>query len=185
MNLLEELKAITKEENIFVDEPMKNHTTFRTGGKADFLVTPETKKEIIDLLSLDSPITVIGNGSNLLVKDGGIRGLTIQLTKYNEYDVKDDVIEAASGCYLAKLSQVALQNGLSGLEFACGIPGTLGGAVMMNAGAYGFEISSVVLESDFLTYDGVIEKYTDHQFGYRKSVFQNRNGIILYCFKKC
>ena len=81
MNILEQLKSITNEENIFVNEPMKKHTTFRTGGNADYLVTPTSKEEIIELLKIDIPKTVIGNGSNLLVKDGGIRGLVIQLSK--------------------------------------------------------------------------------------------------------
>lgn len=179
MKILDELKLITKEENILVNEPMKNHTTFRTGGIADFLVMPETKEEIIKLLSLDCKKNIIGNGSNLLVKDGGLRGVTIKLTKYNDYSINDCIMEASSGCFLAKLSQIALKNELTGLEFACGIPGTLGGAVMMNAGAYGGEISSVILESDFVTSNGQIINITDHKFGYRKSIFQDMDGIIL------
>ncbi|MBQ9267611.1 MAG: UDP-N-acetylmuramate dehydrogenase [Clostridia bacterium] len=179
MNLLEELKTITREENILVNEPMKNHTTFRTGGVADFLAMPESKEEIQKLLALDCKKTIIGNGSNLLVKDGGIRGLVIQLTKYNQYTISDDVIEASAGCYLAKLSHVAEENGLTGLEFACGIPGTLGGAIVMNAGAYGGEISSVVLETEFISENGNIMTITDGEFGYRKSVFQGLKGIVL------
>ncbi len=179
MNFLNELKSITNEENIFVNEPMKKHTTFKTGGNADFLVTPSSKEEIKRLLALDVPKTVIGNGSNLLVKDGGIRGLVIKLSKNNNYKVYDDVIEADSGIYIAKLSQIALSHKLKGLEFACGIPGTLGGAVYMNASAYGGEMANVVFETDFLKDDGEILEITNHEFGYRKSVFQNMNGIIL------
>lgn len=179
MNILEQLKSITNEENIFVNEPMKKHTTFRTGGNADYLVTPTSKEEMIELLKIDIPKTVIGNGSNLLVKDGGIRGLVIQLSKNDKYTINENVIEAGSGIFVAKLSQLALKEGLTGLEFACGIPGTLGGAIYMNAGAYGGEMSNVVVETDFLKENGEIETITDHQFAYRKSIFQNMNGIIL------
>ncbi len=179
MNILEQLKSITNEENIFVNEPMKKHTTFKTGGNADYLVTPTSKEEMIELLKIDIPKTVIGNGSNLLVKDGGIRGLVIQLSKNDRYTINENVIEAGSGIFVAKLSQLALKEGLTGLEFACGIPGTLGGAIYMNAGAYGGEMSNVVVETDFLRENGEIETITDHQFAYRKSIFQNMNGIIL------
>lgn len=179
MNILEQLKSITNEENIFVNEPMKKHTTFKTGGNADYLVTPTSKEEIIELLKIDIPKTVIGNGSNLLVKDGGIRGLVIQLSKNDRYTINENVIEAGSGIFVAKLSQLALKEGLTGLEFACGIPGTLGGAIYMNAGAYGGEMSNVVVETEFLKENGEIETITDHQFAYRKSIFQNMNGIIL------
>ena len=179
MNILEQLKSITNEENIFVNEPMKKHTTFRTGGNADYLVTPTSKEEIIELLKIDIPKTVIGNGSNLLVKDGGIRGLVIQLSKNDRYTINENVIEAGSGIFVAKLSQLALKEGLTGLEFACGIPGTLGGAIYMNAGAYGGEMSNVVVETEFLKENGEIETITGHQFAYRKSIFQNMNGIIL------
>ncbi len=183
MVLLEELKKITKEENIFVNEPMKNHTTFRTGGPADYLVIPETVDEIKKLIELDCKKTFVGNGSNLLVKDGGIRGLTIKLTGLNSYTINDDIIEASAGCYLAMLSQVAMKNSLTGLEFACGIPGTLGGAVMMNAGAYGSEMSSVVLETEYISKNGIINKITDHEFGYRKSIFQQLDGAIILSSK--
>ena len=179
MDILEQLKSITKVENIFVDEPMKKHTTFRTGGNADYLVMPENREEIEKLLMLDCPKTIIGNGSNLLVKDGGIRGLVIKLIKNNKYRIKDNIIEADSGCFIAKLSQEALLNELTGLEFACGIPGTLGGAVMMNAGAYGSEMSNIVYETDYIKTDGEIITITNHEFGYRKSIFEDMDGIIL------
>lgn len=179
MDFLNELKSITNEENIFVNEPMKKHTTFKTGGNADFLVTPSSKEEIQKLFALDVPKIVIGNGSNLLVRDGGIRGLVIKLSKNDNYKVCDNVIEADAGIYIAKLSQIALKHNLKGLEFACGIPGTLGGAVYMNASAYGGEMANVVFETDFLKDNGEIIKVTDHKFSYRKSVFQNMNGIIL------
>ena len=178
MDLINEIRAITDEKNIYINEPMSKHTTFRTGGPADILVVPETKQELLKLLKLNSPITIIGNGSNLLVKDGGIRGIVIKVATKN-YEVNDDIIIAEAGCNLAKLSQIAYQNSLSGLEFACGIPGTLGGALVMNAGAYGGEIGNVVIETEVTDMKGNISVMTEHEFGYRSSIFQRENYIIL------
>ena len=146
MDLINEIKAITNEKNIKVNEPMSKHTSFKTGGPADVFVTPETKDEIVKLLKLDVKKTIIGNGSNILVKDGGIRGLVIKINT-NNFKIEDDIIYADAGCSLAKLSRLAMENSLSGLEFACGIPGTLGGAIYMNAGAYGGEMKDVVIET--------------------------------------
>ncbi len=178
MEIIEQIKKITNEKNILLNEPMSKHTTFKTGGPADIFVTPETKKELIELLKLDIPKIVIGNGSNLLVKDGGIRGMVIKVA-LNNYSINDDVIEADSGIALGKLSKIASDNSLTGLEFACGIPGTLGGAIYMNAGAYGGEMSGVVVETEFVDYLGNVSTITDAKFGYRKSIFQEKNGVIL------
>lgn len=123
--ILEKIREITSEENIYIDEPMSNHTTFKTGGLADILVTPENKEEMIRLYKLDIPKTIVGNGSNLLVKDGGIRGLVIKICKLNNCKIEGDVIEAEAGIYISNLSKIAMENELSGLEFAYGIPGTL------------------------------------------------------------
>ena len=178
MSLIDEIKTITNEKNIYINEPMSKHTTFKTGGPADIFVIPETRQEIIELLKLNVPITIIGNGSNLLVKDGGIRGLVIKVG-LNNYEIQDDIMIADAGCMIAKLSMVAYQNSLTGLEFACGIPGTLGGALVMNAGAYGGEIGNIVLETEVVDYDGNVFTLKDHQFGYRSSIFQQKNYIIL------
>lgn len=179
MEFLEILKNITSEENIFINEPMSKHTTFKTGGIADFLVIPQNKSEMVELLKLDIKKTIIGNGSNLLVKDGGIRGLVIKTTGLNNYKVEDDIIVAESGILLSKLSNIAKDNDLTGLEFACGIPGTLGGAVMMNASAYGGETSNVVVETEYADLNGNVYKTTNHEFGYRKSLFMEKSYIIL------
>ena len=162
MDMIENLKEITSEENIFVNEPMSKHTTFKTGGIADFLVIPQSKDELVKLLKLDIKKTVIGNGSNLLVKDGGIRGLVIKTTGLKNYKVDGEYIIAEAGLPIAKLSNVAKDNSLTGLEFACGIPGTLGGAVMMNAGAYGGEMSNIVIETEYADIDGNVFKVEDH-----------------------
>ena len=179
MNLIEILKEITSEENIFVNEPMSKHTTFKTGGNADFLVIPQNKEEMIKLLKLDVKKTIIGNGSNLLVKDGGIRGLVIKTTGLKNFSVDEEVITAESGVLLSKISNIAKDNSLTGFEFACGIPGTLGGAVMMNAGAYGGEMSHVVIETTYASLDGNVFTTQNHEFGYRKSLFMNNSYIVL------
>lgn len=178
-DIFEELKLITKEENIFQNEPMKKHTTFRTGGPADFLVTPTSEKEMIECLKLDVKKTIIGNGSNLLVKDGGIRGLVIQTTKLNNITVDKDEIKAESGALLSRIANIAKDNSLTGFEFACGIPGTIGGAVAMNAGAYGGEMKDVILRTRYVDEDGNVFEITNHEFDYRKSFFTGKNLIIL------
>lgn len=178
MDLIDQVKTITNEKNIYINEPMSNHTTFRTGGPADILVIPETTEEIIKLLKIETPKTIIGNGSNLLVKDGGIRGIVIKIATKN-YEVINDTIIADAGCILAKLSNVACKNSLSGLEFACGIPGTLGGALVMNAGAYGGEMANIVVETKAVDYGGNLHTIVNHEFGYRDSIFQREKFVIL------
>ncbi len=178
-DIFEELKLITKEENIFQNEPMKKHTTFRTGGPADFLVTPTSEKEMVECLKLDVKKTIIGNGSNLLVKDGGIRGLVIQTTKLNNITVDKDEIKAESGALLSRIANIAKDNSLTGFEFACGIPGTIGGAVAMNAGAYGGEMKDVILRTRYADENGNVFEITNHEFDYRKSFFTGKNLIIL------
>lgn len=178
-NILEVLKKITSEENIFVNEPMKNHTTFRTGGIADVLVVPTSESEMIECLKLDVPKTIIGNGSNLLVKDGGIRGLVIKTTKLNNIKADDTKIIAGSGALLSRIANFAKDNSLTGFEFACGIPGTLGGAVAMNAGAYGGEMRDVILKTKYADTQGNVFEITNHEFDYRKSFFTGKDFVIL------
>ncbi|MBR3888343.1 MAG: UDP-N-acetylmuramate dehydrogenase [Clostridia bacterium] len=179
-NLLDELKKILPEENILVNEPMKNHTTFKVGGPADYLVMPETKEQIVECLKLDVPKFILGNGSNLIVKDGGIRGLVIKTSKLDNLElIEEDIIEAGAGCYLSVISNLAKKNSLTGFEFASGIPGTFGGAVMMNAGAYGGEMKDVVIETTYIDEDLEVKTTTEHEFSYRKSMFTNSNRVIL------
>lgn len=180
-NIYEKLKAITDEKNILVNEPMSKHTTFRTGGVADFYITPESVEEIEKILTLTKDVVILGNGSNVLVTDKGIRGVVISLRKLNNYNIDNNAITADSGVPIAKLSQIAAQNGLSGLEFACGIPGTLGGAVFMNAGAYGGEMKDVVFSSTYIDRETLeIKTIEEHNFKYRKSIYSEfLNGIIL------
>ena len=180
MDILEKLKNITKEENILTNEPMSRHTTFKVGGTADYLVTPETIEELKEILKISTPKTIIGNGSNILVTDLGIRGIVIKLSKINFCKINKEEMYVGAGLPLAKASQIAAENSLSGLEFACGIPGTIGGAIVMNAGAYGREIKDVVTETEYIDENNKIKKITDHKFSYRKSIFTEEiKGTII------
>ncbi|OAA86783.1 UDP-N-acetylmuramate dehydrogenase [Clostridium ljungdahlii] len=155
------LEKILDKEDIKIDEPMKEHTSFRVGGPVDILVTPKKFQEVVDVITLckehNIPYYIMGNGSNLLVKDGGIRGIMIKLIKLNEVKVEDNKIITGSGVSLKDISATALNNKLSGFEFACGIPGSVGGAVTMNAGAYNGEISHVVEGAKVIDSEGKIK----------------------------
>ena len=173
--------------NIKVDEPLSNHTSIKVGGPADILVTPVTAEQISEIQKLcliqKVPLFIMGNGSNLIVRDKGIRGVVLKLFGgFNKFNVDNDAIEAEAGVLLSKLSNIALENGLSGLEFASCIPGTLGGAITMNAGAYGGEMKDVVTSTSFVTKDGKYKTIysNEHGFGKRTSYFiLNEGNIIL------
>ncbi|MUK89789.1 UDP-N-acetylmuramate dehydrogenase [Ornithinibacillus sp. L9] len=146
--MYEKLVGITSSENVLVNEPLKNHTYTRLGGNADFFVTPETYKQVQEIVQLankeDIKFTLLGNGSNLIVKDGGIRGIVMNLNKLTSINTEGTKIIAQSGARIIDVSRLALKKTLTGLEFACGIPGSVGGALYMNAGAYGGEIKDVL-----------------------------------------
>lgn len=186
MGLYEELCGILGTGNVFKDEPMKSHTTFRAGGPADWLVTPEEEEQVRELVKVlykeKVPYYVIGNGSNLLVGDKGYRGVIIQLYKnMSEIRVEGNTIYAQAGALLSKAAAEALGCGLTGLEFASGIPGTLGGAVMMNAGAYGGEMKHVLKGALALTPEGSFKALPVEQMelGYRSSIFSKNGDIVL------
>ncbi|WP_446897876.1 UDP-N-acetylmuramate dehydrogenase [Clostridium sp. LBM24168] len=142
------LKSILDEKDIKLDEPMKDHTSFRVGGPADILITPKNSEQVLTVLKICNdksvPYYIMGKGSNLLVKDGGIRGVVIKLTELNSIEVQNQKLIVGSGTSLKDVSQAALDNNLTGFEFACGIPGSVGGAVAMNAGAYNGEVSNII-----------------------------------------
>lgn len=180
------LKEAIGEENVRINEPMKAHTSFKVGGNADILVTPGDIAQIKTILDLSRekniPIFIMGNGSNLVVRDRGIRGITVKLSdNFSKCVVDGDVIEAEAGILLSRVANIALKNELAGLEFASGIPGTLGGAVFMNAGAYGGEMKDVVVSTVYLDKDGEIRSIAGetHQFGYRSSFIQKEGGTVL------
>ena len=174
------------QENISKDELMKNHTSFKIGGPADLFVCPTTMDELAYALWIcreyDVPYYVIGNGSNLLVSDKGIRGVVIQIYKnLSKIQVNDQVILAESGALLSQIAVTALNHGLGGFEFAHGIPGTLGGALVMNAGAYGGEMKDVTKSVEVLSEDGqfITLNKNDLDFGYRHSSIQVNNYVVV------
>lgn len=182
---LEQLAEILPEKNIYINEPMNKHTTFRIGGSADVLVTPGVS-ETAEVLRLcknhDIPVTIIGNGSNLLVGDQGIRGVVIEFGRpAEEIVIQGEQMHVTAGTMLSKAANEAAANGLSGLEFAAGIPGTVGGAVVMNAGAYGGEMKDVIRTVTVLTKEGEKQTLTleELDLGYRHSCIPENNYIVL------
>ena len=180
-----ELDSILDRENILIDEPMKNHTSFKVGGPVDILVIPQNSKQVIGIIKMakenNIPFYVIGNGSNLIVRDGGIRGIVIKLTKLNEIKVTEDKIVAGCGAGLIDVSKTALECSLSGIEFACGIPGSVGGALTMNAGAYNGEMSQIVESAIVIDNEGNIKNlsFNELELGYRFSAVMKYGYIIL------
>ncbi len=169
---------------IKLNEPMKKHTGFKTGGNADIFINAKDEKSLSCLLetanALEVPLFILGKGSNLLVSDKGIEGAVVSLSELNKIEIKGNKITAKSGASLTALCVEAANAGLSGLEFAYGIPGSVGGAVFMNAGAYGGEISDVILNADYLTSDGKKGKLSkkEMELGYRKSAFM-KNAFVI------
>ncbi|MBP9562601.1 MAG: UDP-N-acetylmuramate dehydrogenase [Acetoanaerobium sp.] len=180
------LKNIVSEQDILTKEYMKNHTSFKIGGSADFLVTPRTVDQIqnliITLKKENIPVFIMGNGSNLLVSDKGIRGVVIKLSKnFSSFSISGDEVTAQSGILLSTLSKSIVNESLSGFEFASGIPGTIGGAVTMNAGAYDSEMKNIVEEVVAMDMDGNIKTFTNQEmnFRYRKSRVTDETLVVL------
>lgn len=186
LEIYNQLIQVIDKERVLTDEPMKNHTTFRVGGNADYFVLPRTSEEVRDIVAFCQnqklPYYILGNGSNLLVGDKGYRGVIIQIFKeMNDIVVNGERICAQAGALLSKVGSVALEAGLTGFEFAAGIPGTVGGAVVMNAGAYGGEMKDVLASVTVLTQDGEVLKLSNEnlELGYRTSVVAKKNYVVL------
>ena len=234
---MKELEDILGASNVKYNEPMSKHTSFKVGGNADIFITVDSQEKLLKVLEFvknnkfvkdkqtwqkvdtynenkentseqSLPITIVGNGTNLLVKDGGIRGLVIKYIA-NNYSIVDSnnanieenqskttnlglsqankedenyFVTVSSGMTNALLAKILLDNSLSGFEFAGGIPGTIGGAIYMNAGAYGAEMQNIVVSTKYLdlnTYEIKTIANNEHNFEYRKSIFQNLNTVIL------
>lgn len=179
-----QLNSIIKKGSVLFDEPMKNHTTFRIGGPADCFVEPameEVEPLISCLKKQEIPYTLIGNGSNLLVSDSGIEGVTVSFGKaMSEVSSEGNVLKAQAGILLSRLASFAATHSLGGLEFASGIPGTLGGAITMNAGAYGGEMKDVVTSVKVL-HQGQIKEFSGEEmnFSYRHSRVLEEDMIVL------
>ena len=180
------LLSILKEEQVKKDEPMKSHTTFRVGGPADYFVTPQTAEEVAKVIEACTqekvPYYIVGNGSNLLVSDKGYEGVIIQIYKQmNQVKVEGAQIHAQAGALLSMIAKRALDAELTGFEFAAGIPGTLGGACVMNAGAYGGEMKDVLKSVTVLTDKGEVKTLAKEELelGYRTSVIKKAGYIVL------
>ena len=182
---LAKLQDVLGTLTIKANEPLSNYTYTKTGGPADLLVFPRSVEEVQRVLAAvkqeNLPLTVLGNASNLIVKDGGIRGLVMILTDMQELVLEGNQLKAASGAALIEASRQAAAAGLTGLEFACGIPGSIGGAIYMNAGAYGGEVKDVISQVEVVTCDGQLKTYAgaDCDFSYRHSRFQEGDEVIL------
>ena len=186
------LEEILSKDSIKYNEPMKKHTTMKVGGPCDCMVEPSSIEEIQKVLEYvkenNIKYYIMGNGSNLLVKDEGVHALIIKIAnKFSGFEVNGEYIKAYSGCSVPKLSQIAKENSLSGLEFACGIPGSVGGGIRMNAGAYGSEMVNVVEKVGFLDENGNLKEIDgkDAHFTYRHSMFvDNPQYVVVYAIYK-
>lgn len=183
---IDELKQILPQEAVLLDEPMSKHTTFKIGGPADCFVIPSTVEEAVKVIKIihkyNMPFTMIGNGSNLLVMDKGIRGIVVNLNeRFAKIEQKENILRVQCGALMADVSKFAGSCSLTGLEFAVGIPGSIGGCVFMNAGAYDGEIKNAVKSVTTVTKNGKLVCYTKEQaqFGYRHSIFQDNGDLIL------
>lgn len=184
-HLHEQLLQLTAKENIMINQPLKTYTYTHFGGNADFFVTPESYKEVQAIVKLARkeavPFTLLGNGSNLIIKDGGIRGIVMNLSKLDAVKVNETTLIAQSGAKIINVSRRALKEQLTGLEFACGIPGSVGGALFMNAGAYGGEIKDVLVSA--VVVDSLGDLHTLHaedlDLAYRTSNIPEKGYIVL------
>lgn len=184
--VVEALEQFVPAENIHLDESMALHTTFRAGGPADCFIEISQANQLQEiqnyLQKVDIPYFILGNGSNLLVSDKGYRGVVLEIcNKMNEITVSGNKITAKAGAMMSKVANVAAQNGLTGMEFASGIPGTVGGGVVMNAGAYGGEMSQVVETVTVVNKEGEMLTLNNQEmdFGYRHSMIKNKPFTVV------
>lgn len=180
-----ELRSVFAEIEFKINEPLKTYTYTKVGGPADVLFFPKNKIELAKIVTYANqagiPWRVLGNASNIIVRDGGIRGFVVMFDQLNHIRVDGYVIEAEAGANLIETTRVALYQSLTGFEFACGIPGSVGGAVFMNAGAYGGEIAHILISAQLLTPEGEIVtlEARDMKFGYRRSIVQETGAVII------
>ncbi len=174
------------DEQLFWNEPMSKHTSFKVGGCVDLLFMPRTKEEVLSALEILKSnglnYFVMGNGSNLIVRDKGFEGVIIKISEQmSKIEIRENRIFAESGALLSQIAGAALENSLTGFEFASGIPGSFGGAIFMNAGAYDGEIKDVLIRADVIDSQGEFKTFThaEMQFGYRTSLAQKENFIVL------
>ena len=185
MSVKEKMLEILEGIDIRFKEPLKTYTYTKVGGRADYLVLPRNRYEMARVVQFANqeniPWMVLGNASNIIVREGGIRGFVILCDKLNNVSVDGYTIEAEAGANLIETTRIALRHSLTGFEFACGIPGSIGGAVFMNAGAYGGEIAHVLVSCKVLTKEGEIETLSAKElaFGYRHSKIQETGAVVI------
>ena len=180
------LGQIVSKQDIYKNELMSRHTTFRTGGPASLFLRPRTTEEIKGVIKLlkraEVDFFILGNGSNLLVSDKGYDGVVISLSNFSDIKIEDETqVNAQAGAMNSAIASLARDNALAGFEFAAGIPGTIGGAMIMNAGAYGGEMKDITRQVQVLTPDGDIIKLDNNamKFGYRTSAIKGKNFVVL------
>lgn len=172
-------------QNVKIDEALNLHTMTRMGGVADLFVSPETEEQVAFVVQYayenKIPLLLLGNGSNMVVRDGGVRGIVLRLEKLNKIKINGNRVIAESGSDIIDVSRAVAKETLSGLEFACGIPGSVGGAMAMNAGAYGGEVQDVILQCTVLTQSGekLILSKEELELGYRKSIITKNGYYVL------
>ena len=184
--LIESLRGILSEENILMDEPMSRHTTFKTGGPARLFIRPQDRQQLIKALNVIRENRqhhyILGNGSNLLVSDKGYDGVVISLSSLKGLELTEETkIRAEAGCLNSQIAALSRENALTGFEFAAGIPGTIGGAMIMNAGAYGGEMKLITESVTVLNPQGELETFSNEamEFGYRTSAIKNKGYVVL------
>ena len=183
--VLQKIVEIVSEENVKLDEILKNHTATKLGGKADYFVTPTTVEQVQNIVTFAKehqiPLLLIGNGSNMVVKDGGFRGIVLSLIKFDNLTINENKMVVQSGVSIIEASRKALEANLTGLEFACGIPGSIGGALAMNAGAYGGEIQDIIVSTVVISPEGEVLTLSKEELelGYRKSIIAKKGYIAL------
>ena len=191
MDFFKNLEDIVGYDNIKKNEPMSKHTSFKVGGNADYFIEINPDKNVINKISKFAnenhiKLTIIGNGTNILVSDNGIRGIVLKLKVDTSYNICDDYIEVFAGVQNAYVANIMLNNEMTGFEFASGIPGTIGGTIVMNAGAFGSEMKDILYEVsgiDLNTHKIFNFNNNDCQFSYRKSIFQNNPNLFILSAK--
>lgn len=185
MNILQDLEQIVPKDIIKVNEPLKKYTYTETGGIADFYISPKRYEDVQHVVKYaythHIPVTYLGNGSNIIIRDGGIRGIVLSLLELNHIEASDATIIAGSGAAIIDVSRKARDLSLTGLEFACGIPGSVGGAVYMNAGAYGGEIKDIIDYARVIDEQGNMLQLTHNELDldYRNSIIQSAHYVVL------
>ncbi|HSO56679.1 MAG TPA: UDP-N-acetylmuramate dehydrogenase [Paenisporosarcina sp.] len=181
----DDLTTKIEHECVKIDEPLYLHTMTKMGGRADLFVSPTTEEETIFVVSYahhnQIPLLLLGNGSNMVVRDGGVRGIVLNLSKLNLIKIKGTRVYVESGADIIDVSRAAAKETLTGLEFACGIPGSVGGAMAMNAGAYGGEIKDIIFQATVLTHEGekLVLSKEELELDYRMSVITKKGYYVL------